>query len=110
MIPKRRKQPKMGVRTKPKGEFPGHQKWVRGRECMVEGCYGERIEFAHYSGPEIPECERAGRVEHSRRVPHDKWGLPLCWIHHEEQHKKGWPAFARHYRLKPAEVAQELPS
>jgi len=40
--------------------------------------------------------------------PPDRFSAPLCWRHHEEQHRLGHRAFDARYKVDMLAVANEL--
>ncbi len=40
--------------------------------------------------------------------PDDKWTVPLCKLHHEEQHVYGEEAFWSHPKINPCDLALAL--
>lgn len=40
--------------------------------------------------------------------PPDRWTVPLCNVHHTEQHRIGHPAFDAKYDLSLREIAERL--
>jgi hypothetical protein len=40
--------------------------------------------------------------------PHDWWGISLCHIHHDEQHRMGEPAFEKKYGINMKQLAREF--
>jgi hypothetical protein len=87
MIPKRRKPPKLNCNSAPQIRSAGHLKFVRGFECSAlrdrESCQG-RIEAAHV---------RTGTDGGTGLKPSDCWTVPLCSLHHAQQHQIGERSF-----------------
>ena len=91
----------------------GFQQWCRGRGCYLEGkggcgCVPGRkfVEFAHVN--------HAGDGGTGTKVS-DRYGIPLCPRHHDEQHgqtgafrsRGGWPTFELKYGFRALTVAQD---
>lgn len=91
--------------------IPGFAQWVRGRPCFLANKGGcgflpgrLKIEFAH--------ADPAGGKGMGIKVADSK-GLPLCPVHHSEQHgqigafrdRGGWETFQAKYEFDVVEVA-----
>jgi hypothetical protein len=95
-LPKRRTsnagRVRSGIERAEQRDWPTHRKWVRGFACVVcaqDGGVGiGRIECAHV---------RMGTDGGTSIKPHDAFTLPLCGIHHLQQHATGEATFARLY-------------
>ena len=100
MIPKRRRPERMGVKDAPQIRSASHLKWVRGHECSCMGinCAGG-MEAAHV---------RTGTDGGTSLKPSDCWAIPLCSIHHAQQHNIGEAAFERIYRINMKQIAAAL--
>lgn len=62
------------------------KQWLRGRQCAADGyglCEG-RMVAAH--------VDHAGGKGMGTKVA-DRHCIPLCWMHHNRQHSRGWPTF-----------------
>lgn len=95
-LPRRCKAPR---RSDPR-RCPRHLQYVRGHECAVPGCRsGDPIEAAHV---------RVGTDGGTGLKPSDKWAIPLCRSHHEEQHRIGEPHFETRHKLNMKAIAQGL--
>lgn len=98
---RRRKHPKMGLRS---GEGPircaAHLQFVRGFNCLVadERC-SDVTQAAHI---------RLGTDGGMGRKPSDCYVVPLCTVHHDEQHRIGEATFAFKYRLDLERMAEIL--
>jgi putative HNHc nuclease len=103
-LPRKLKPPKMGARVVLQTIWPRHRRWVRAHGCCVPDCPAIRVEFAHLRN--AANCAMA-------RKPHDAFGVSLCRIHHEEQHRVGMISFSRKYQIDlwalAAEYAQRSP-
>lgn len=69
----------------------GYGDWLRSLACVVPGCRDERIECAHV------RSRGAGGTWEDQ--------VPLCTVHHSEQHALGVRTFARRYGLDLADLA-----
>lgn len=70
----------------PEKDAPGFKQWVRGRQCLFAGkggCGGKIIAM---------HLDWAGGKGTSTKVA-DRFVVPCCWKHHEEQHNDGWITF-----------------
>nr|WP_140393855.1 putative HNHc nuclease [Nitrospira cf. moscoviensis SBR1015] len=56
------------------------------------------------------ECAhvRTGTDGGASLKPGDNWTLPLCRVHHAEQHQIGESAFERKYKINMKAIASEL--
>jgi len=113
MIPKRRKRPKMGLREEARIRCLGHLKWLRGFVCAIGPVHcvvprrlekpwlecGGKVQAAHV---------RTGTDGAMGEKPSDCWAIPLCAVHHREQHDIGEPAFEKRYGFDMKAVAREL--
>ena len=81
----------------------GYLKWLRGRECVVCCMKGyssaSRIEAAH--------VDYAGGKGVGTKVA-DKHAIPMCGVHHAEQHSLGWNTFEGKYRFNAADFARQF--
>lgn len=100
MIPPRRKKPNA---QGPQERNPSHLRWVRGFECLV--CHKTRQ--ARISGMEAAHV-RTGTDGGMGRKPSDRWAVPLCSVHHAEQHRIGESAFEARYGLNLRDTAERL--
>lgn len=77
--------------------------WVRTLPCTICGILG--CDPAH-----IRSLSRAHGKDQTGagRKPSDKWCLPLCRPHHDEQHSMSELAFWASYGIDPFDRAQEL--
>ena len=77
------------------GDSPKHRAWIRQAQCLA----------LHYSVG--PHCRGRVQAAHIRtgtdggmgKKPHDKWCVPLCALHHGEQHQVGETRFWKKYDL-----------
>lgn len=71
---------------------PGYLQWLRGRPCMVGGreCGSGRMEAAH--------VDYAGDKGMGTKVS-DRYAVPMCPQHHQEQHALGWETFEAKYKI-----------
>lgn len=86
-------------------DHPAHRKWVRGHFCSVPLCPETNIECAHvdYAGIGPEKKFLGGKCA-------DWLTIPLCSIHHAEQHsaKMGWRAFEAKYGINAENIAHDL--
>lgn len=100
-ILKRRKPPKMGIRQDDgRIHCPAHLAWVRGHNCAVGNalCQGP-IEAAHV---------RTGTDGGTSLKPSDCWTIPLCSLHHAQQHQMGEGRFEWMHKADMKKIAQAL--
>ena len=98
-LPRKLKPPKMGTRVTVQTIWPRHRRWVRAHGCCVPGCLATRTEFAH-----LRSAVNAGVA----RKPHDAFGISLCPVHHDEQHRIGAINFSRKYEIDLWSLAAEF--
>ena len=88
----------------PRKTDPGHLAFVRSLPCVVCGNNIE-TQAAHIRFGDPGAGKRyVGKGE----KPDDTWTLPLCGVHHEEQHKIGEDQFWQKYAIDPLKVAAFL--
>jgi hypothetical protein len=82
---------------------PAHLKFVRGFCCSVAVKHGDscggKIEAAHV---------RIGTDGGTSLKPSDCWALPLCSVHHAEQHRIGERSFETKYSINMKSLAEKL--
>ncbi len=89
-------------------EHPKHRQWVRGFECCVTRWIlkdlpcGGNIVFAHVRDGITDFSERGG----IGLKPDDRHGVPMCLVHHTEQHALGEARFERKYGIDLTKLAQ----
>ena len=98
-LPARLKRPRMGVRMPIQKVWPQHRRWVRAHGCCVPECRAFSIDFAH-----LRSSTNAGIGQ----TPHDIFGVSLCRLHHDEQHRLGADAFGRKYGIDLWALAAEF--
>jgi hypothetical protein len=99
-LPRKRKRARSGIMRAPRRAYPAHRKFVRGHDCVVEGCPDGPIEFAHV---------RLGAKDNGKGIkPHDCYGVSLCHAHHAESHSHGEATFQRKYAIDLIAVALEF--
>ena len=77
---------------------PEHLAFIRSLPCAVPGCGRTRgVQAAHAPGSRGMGQKRS-----------DLDTLPLCFAHHEEQHRIGWPRFLQTHELDIQEILQTL--
>jgi hypothetical protein len=89
----------MGVRSPLQKIWPRHRRWVKSHGCSVPGCAAPRVDFAH-----LRSAANAGKDQ----KPHDIFGVSLCRVHHEEQHRLGADAFGRQHSIDVWALAAEF--
>ncbi len=81
----------------------GHLAFVRGFVCAVSTNHGDscegKIEAAHV---------RIGTDGGTSLKPSDCFALPLCSVHHAEQHRIGERSFETKYGINMKAVAEKL--
>jgi hypothetical protein len=87
-VPKQRKR--SGIARAPKRIWSVHEEWVRSLSCIVPGCRRSPCQFCH-----VRSAANAG----TGLKPFDSFGVPMCALHHSEQHRIGQPAFQIRYHL-----------
>src|SRR3954452_24131792 len=90
MLPRKLKQPKMAVRIAIRKVWPRHRRWVKSHGCCVPDCLADSVDFAP-----LRSAANAGMEQ----KPHDIFGVSLCRVHHDEQHRVGAGAFSRKYAI-----------
>jgi hypothetical protein len=71
----------------PEKSAPAFLQWLRGRPCLLDGKHfgcGGKIEAAH--------VDYAGDKGMSTKVS-DRFAVPMCSVHHGQQHQHGWRFF-----------------
>jgi hypothetical protein len=87
---------KRGGSRFPKRRDPAYCEWVRGFACCVRACLtGARMECAHVKsrgagGGDIGNC------------------VPLCFSHHDQQHRLGIKTFQATHSVDLAAIARNL--
>ena len=98
-LPERRKRPRMGVQMPLQKIWPRHRRWVRAHGCCVPDCRAPSVDFAH-----LRSAANAG----TGQTPHDIFGVSLCRVHHDEQHRIGADAFGDKYLIDLWALAAEF--
>jgi hypothetical protein len=98
-LPDRRKQPRMGLREPIQRIWPRHRRWVKSHGCCVPDCQAQSIDFAH-----LRSAANAG----TGQTPHDIFGVSLCRVHHDEQHRIGADGFSKKYQVDLWALAAEF--
>lgn len=107
-LPQKRERQRSGIQRGVQREWPRHRKFIRSLECCVHGCLlcdeldklvGCVIECAHV---------RTGTDGGTAIKPSDWWTVPLCSVHHLEQHNIGEPAFERLHKIDLKRIALAL--
>jgi hypothetical protein len=98
-LPERRRRPAMGVRAPLQRIWPRHRRWVKSHGCCVPGCRASSVDFAH-----LRSAANAGTGQR----PHDIFGVSLCRLHHDEQHRIGAEAFGDRYGIDLWSLAAEF--
>ncbi len=101
MILRRKKPAKMGVREDERFRSEPHLQFVRGFECLCAA-----------SG----ECNGRMEAHHNREngngggslKPGDEDAVPLCLMHHNIGHLKGWKTFEQKYDVDLDQAAERL--
>jgi hypothetical protein len=98
-LPNKLKRPEMGLRARAQKIWPRHRRWVKAHGCCVPGCAAHSVDFAH-----LRSAANAG----TGQTPHDIFGVSLCRVHHDEQHRIGADAFGKKYRIDLWALAAEF--
>jgi hypothetical protein len=98
-LPERRQRPPMGVRVPLQRIWPRHRRWVKSHGCCVPACRAPSVDFAH-----LRSAANAGTGQR----PHDIFGVSLCRLHHDEQHRVGAEAFGDRYGIDLWSLAAEF--
>ena len=98
-LPKKLRRPRMGVRAPLQKIWPRHRRWVRSHGCCVPECQAVSVDFAH-----LRSARNAGKGQR----PHDIFGVSLCRLHHDEQHRIGAGAFGKKYQIDLWALAAEF--
>jgi hypothetical protein len=98
-LPEKLKRPRMAVRAPVQKIWPRHRRWVRAHGCCVPDCRAVSCDFAH-----LRSARNAGKDQR----PHDIFGVSLCRIHHDEQHRLGAGAFGKKYQIDLWALAAEF--
>ncbi len=98
-LPKRRKRLRSAIPRAPQRIWLRHRKFVRSHCCCVPGCQAAEVQFAHV---------RSANNSGVGLKPHDCFGVPLCFNHHQEQHQVGQGTFEDRHGLDLTAIAREL--
>ena len=98
-LPRKLRRPRMGVRSPVQKIWPRHRRWVKAHGCCVADCPCPNVDFAH-----LRSAANAGKDQ----KPHDIFGVSLCRLHHEEQHRIGADAFNQRYGIDLWALAAEF--
>jgi hypothetical protein len=98
-LPERLERPRMGVRVVVQKIWPRHRRWVKAHGCCVPGCEAQSVDFAH-----LRSAANAGKDQ----KPHDIFGVSLCRVHHDEQHRIGADAFGKKHQIDLWALAAEF--
>ena len=79
--------------------WPRHRRWVKSRGCCVFGCRALSVDLAH-----LRLAANAGTGQR----PHDVFGVSLCRLHHDEQHRMGADALGDKYGIDLWALAAEF--
>lgn len=92
------------TRKRPRDENGTHLKFIRGLPCAACGTR-RNIEAAHIRMASMVHGKReTGKAE----KPDDKFALPLCQMHHNEQHTVGEVLFWGTEKINPCDLALRL--
>lgn len=108
ILPKKRERPRSGIARAPQREWPRHRKFIRSLECSVPNCEYAAMKFAPLCP--VVECAhvRLGTNGGTAIKPSDWWTVPLCSVHHLEQHTIGEPAFEKRHAIDMKRIALAL--
>lgn len=100
---KKRKPTRSGIQHHAQREWPKHDRWIRGLECVATqkdpgGCSGK-----------VRACHHRTAANSGTGLKPPSWDLwPGCDGHHGLQHQKGQPWFEKWLGLKLDQVAKDL--
>lgn len=77
---------------------PAHLDWIRTLPCSIRGCQG-KAQAAHV---------RQGTGGGTGLKPPDRWCVPLCHQHHQDQHTMSHPAFDAKHGVDLRALAEKL--
>lgn len=108
IVPKKRERIRSGIARAPQREWPRHRKFIRSLECSVPHCGYPIIRMTPFCP--VIECAhvRAGTDGGTAIKPSDWWTVPLCSVHHHQQHSIGEAAFERLHRIDMKRIALAL--
>jgi hypothetical protein len=98
-LPDRLKRSRMAVRQPLQKIWPRHRRWVKSHGCCVPDCRALSVDFAH-----LRSAANAGKGQR----PHDIFGVSLCRVHHDEQHRLGADTFNKKYGIDLWALAAEF--
>jgi hypothetical protein len=98
-LPDKLRRPRMGVRVPVQKIWLRHRRWVKAHGCCVPECRAASVDFAH-----LRSAINAGKGQ----KPHDIFGVSLCRVHHDEQHRIGADAFGQKYAIDLWALAAEF--
>lgn len=76
---------------------PKHLAWVREQTCCVPLCLSRPSIIAHHV--------RSAATSGTGMKPPDSSTVPLCMLHHDEGHHRGWKTFEDKYGIDLTEAA-----
>ena len=78
-----------------------HLDFVRSQPCCICG-EDTTVEAAHIRTGSIPHGKRSTGMQEK---PSDKWAVPLCKVHHDQQHSMNEMKFWAMHRKDPFMIA-----
>jgi hypothetical protein len=92
------------MQRRPRRENPKHLRWIAERPCLI--CSSSPCDAAHIKCADVriakPLSSNIGMKAD------DRFAVPLCRRHHDEQHSGGERTFWRKYHLDPVLIALAL--
>ena len=76
---------------------PAYLQWLRGRSCLIGGTCAGRIEAAHVGTSGKGVATKCADAE----------AVPMCGLHHAEQHNAGIRTFEARHNVDLAKAAAE---
>lgn len=107
ILPKRRERQRSGIQRAPQREWPRHRKFIRSLECSVPNCIWSLSFEGLWNKIECAHVRVGGRAGIAQK-PADWHCIPLCSIHHKEQHAVGEPVFEHKYKIDMKRIALAL--
>lgn len=101
-IPPKRPKAQKGIYKE--RSVPAFRRFVRSRCCSVKGCYYTDVVAAHVRYGLPPDAAKGG----AGIKPHDAWEIPLCDMHHREEHLNGSQTFYAKYKIDAVAIASAL--
>jgi hypothetical protein len=81
-----------------------HLAFIASLECAVWSCASTPVQVCHVR---LRDASRQ-KDEGTGLKPHDRYTLPLCWRHHQEQHRLTEPVFWEKAGIAPLDLCDAL--